>query len=324
MAANDSTPPTDRQDQRGCRKLLRLGGSKLPPPKIGKQFRLRDGRRLGYAEFGDPTGKPLFFFHGLPGSRLFRHPDAGIPASLGVRLITVDRPGIGLSDFKPNRQLTDWPDDIMELANGLQLDQFAVAGVSAGGPYSMACAFAIPQRLQAVGLISSAAPPEIVDTTAGMSPRMRWSFKVARCSCLPWWSLYPAMALYARTGRTDPEKIWQRMLSASPECDRVLLVQPDVKQVFLESIPETYRQGPRGHIHDALVIARDWGFEIKDITEQVHLWQGTDDTHIPPAMARYLADAIPNCQATYIPDEGHLMMFRSNYWRDILSTLASY
>src|SRR5215471_4610530 len=95
---------------------------------FNKVISLRDGRTLGYAEYGDPNGKPVFFFHGLPGSRLQRHPDESIATGLGARLITIDRPGYGLSDFQQARTLLDWPDDVTQLANSLRIDQFAAIG----------------------------------------------------------------------------------------------------------------------------------------------------------------------------------------------------
>ena len=86
------------------------------PSTTGKRIRLRDGRSLGYAEYGDPAGKPVVFFQGTPSSRLFHHPDESIAVSLGARIITMDRPGFGLSDFQLGRTLLDWPDDVVELA----------------------------------------------------------------------------------------------------------------------------------------------------------------------------------------------------------------
>src|SRR5437762_13825444 len=97
-------------------------------------FHLRNGRVLGYAEYGDPTGTPVFFFHGLPGSRRQRHPDDSIAIELGARIITIDRPGYGLSDFQQGRKLLGWPDDVAQLVNSLKIDQFAAIGVSGGGP----------------------------------------------------------------------------------------------------------------------------------------------------------------------------------------------
>src|SRR5437868_4337089 len=114
---------------------------------IDTVFRLRDGRALGYAEYGDPGGTPVFFFHGSPGSRLQRHPDPSITSSFGARIITVDRPGYGRSDFQPGRRLLDWPADAAQLADALSIERFAAIGLSGGGPYLLACAYAMPERL---------------------------------------------------------------------------------------------------------------------------------------------------------------------------------
>jgi pimeloyl-ACP methyl ester carboxylesterase len=94
---------------------------------------LPDGRTLAYAEYGNPCGKPVFFFHGTPGSRFFRPPDR-ITSRVGVHLICMDRPGYGLSTFQPGRRIVDWPEDILQLADFLGLDKFVVAGHSGGGP----------------------------------------------------------------------------------------------------------------------------------------------------------------------------------------------
>jgi len=109
-----------------------------------KVIQLRDGRTLGYAEYGSSEGKPLFYFHGHPGSRFEARFLAEQAAQVGVRLIGIDRPGMGLSSFKARRRLLDWPDDVVELADSLHLDRFAVVGFSGGGPYTLACAYKVP------------------------------------------------------------------------------------------------------------------------------------------------------------------------------------
>jgi len=117
--------------------------------KTNQTIKLKDGRSLGYAEYGNPEGKPVFYFHGFPGSRLdwpFSDADDSA-AQLNTRIVAVDRPGMGLSDFKRGREILDWPDDVIELADALQVDHFAVQGISGGGPYACACAFKISERL---------------------------------------------------------------------------------------------------------------------------------------------------------------------------------
>ncbi|MBI4571246.1 MAG: alpha/beta hydrolase, partial [Chloroflexi bacterium] len=85
----------------------------------GQAIILRDGRRLGYAEYGSRTGRPLFFFHGFPNSRVLGRLFQQAAARRGVRIIALDRPGFGLSDFMRGRTLAGWPDDVVEAADAL-------------------------------------------------------------------------------------------------------------------------------------------------------------------------------------------------------------
>lgn len=120
---------------------------------------LRDGRQLGYEVFGDPSGRPVLFFHGSPGSRL----GAGLVASAArgsrAMLVGVDRPGMGCSDLHPGRRLTDRPDDVVRLLDHLELRQVAVLGVSAGAAYVYACCQALPERVATAAVISGVGPP---------------------------------------------------------------------------------------------------------------------------------------------------------------------
>src|SRR5262249_37704143 len=109
-------------------------------------LKLVSGRQLGWAEFGDPAGFPILYFHGLPGSRL----EAGLTDDSarrhGARVIAVDRPGFGLSDYEPNRRIMDWPDRVRELVAHLGLERFSIIGVSGGAPYASVCAFQLADQ----------------------------------------------------------------------------------------------------------------------------------------------------------------------------------
>src|SRR5262245_6028460 len=100
-------------------------------------LKLKDGRNLGFAQFGADSAPPVFYFHGWPGSRL----EAGFFEIPGVQMIGVDRPGYGLSDPHPKRKLADWPNDVAALADHLGFGKFAIVGMSGGGPYAAACAY---------------------------------------------------------------------------------------------------------------------------------------------------------------------------------------
>ena len=126
--------------------------------KTSQTIVLPDGRHLGFAEYGDPAGQPVFHFHGSAGSRLDRPAGESILWKQGIRFISVERPGHGLSDFQSNRRLVDWPKDVSELADQLDLKAFYIEGWSAGGPHALACACFLPDRVKAVALIASGAP----------------------------------------------------------------------------------------------------------------------------------------------------------------------
>ena len=127
--------------------------------RLNQQFQLTGGRRLGYDERGATDGRPVFYFHGSPSSRieaaLYLSDD--LLESCNIRLIALDRPGLGLSDFQPDRRLLDWPRDVLALADHLKIERFTILAYSLGGPYGLACAFAIPQRLEKAGIVSGAA-----------------------------------------------------------------------------------------------------------------------------------------------------------------------
>ena len=283
-----------------------------------KQIRLSDGRLLAYAEYGDPQGKPVIFFHGTPGSRLFHHPDESIPLSLGVRVITPDRPGFGLSDSKVGRTLLDWPDDVVQLADTLNIDRFAVAGISGGGSYVTACALKIPHRLTRAALISSIAPLSAPEATVGMMWRNRLLFSLASHSptlaALSWWLMNLA---YHR----NPDQFFNIEAGLTSQSERELLKQPDVKSLLIQDYAEAVHDGISGVASEMVLLAHPWGFRLEDIHMEIHLWHGAEDVRTPITMGRYLANTIPNCRACFLAEEGHGVIY--HHWREILSALTS-
>lgn len=120
---------------------------------------LPDKRVLGYDDAGDPGGKVVSYFHGVPSAaaewRLWGNEQ--MLKDLGVWLIAIDRPGVGHSTFQPNRRLSDWPADVTALADNMDIRRFKVQGCS-GGTHAAFAAYKIPQRLIKVALVSSLAP----------------------------------------------------------------------------------------------------------------------------------------------------------------------
>jgi len=267
----------------------------------GRTIQLRDGRRLGYAEWGDPGGQPLVYFHSWPGSRVEgRFGDQAATAG-GVRLIALDRPGMGLSDFQPHRTFVDWPDDVVQVAAALRLDRFAVLGISGGGPYAAVCAWKLPQRVTRAGIVSGLGPLAVPGVTAAMGQGNQLLFRVVGRAPVLRRVLMGMMALSAPR---RPDRILERGLVAA--VDKRFLDRPEVRQILVESLSEAFRSGSRGSAWELGLYARPWGFRLEDIEVPVHVWHGEQDANAPVAMGRYLARAIPDCRATFYPAEGHL------------------
>ena len=285
--------------------------------KANQTLLLKDGRQMGYAEFGDPNGKPVMFFHGTPGSRLTRHPDESIATSLGVRIITIDRPGYGLSDFHPDNTLVNWTEDVIQLADALKIKQFAVIGVSGGGAYALACTSKIPERITQAGVISSISPLNS-QVTEGMNLTNRVLFGIAQY--IPF-LLNPLLSVTGLVDK-DSQKLFDYVLiNYFPVPDKEVLFRPAVRDMFLEDLPQAFHQGSHGFTLDMKILAQSWGFQLNNISRKVYLWHGEKDKNVPPNAGRYLANTIPDCEARFYPEEGHLLIF--NYWQEILATLVN-
>ena len=278
---------------------------------------LPDGRCLGYAEWGDPAGAPLFFFHGIPGSRLFRYPDDALTRRTGVRLITVDRPGMGLSAPLPGRRLLDWPRDVAALAQHLGLARYAVAGVSGGGPYALACARVLGQAVTRVGMLSSLAPFQSPQVVRAMQQTNPWIIRGARLNPL---ILRCMMIWGANKLRKNPLDYLRWIAGYYAEPDRRVLDRADIQAICMEDIVEAYRQGIAGHMQDIRTAAQPWGFDLGGIATPVLLWHGAADSNVPPAVTRFLAEALPNATARVLPGEGHLVVL--SHWEEILRALV--
>jgi pimeloyl-ACP methyl ester carboxylesterase len=280
-------------------------------------IRLRDGRQLAYAEYGDPQGNPVFFFHGTPGSRLFHHPDASIAASAGARVIAVDRPGFGRSDSKPGRTLLDWPNDVVQLADALNIQRFAVMGYSGGGPYAAACASSIPERLTAAGLVSSIAPLDDPQITRGMHGMGHMFFSLERhlppLAKLGCW-------LMCTTWRNNPDLYFRSQINGLRHSEEARTLLPKMKAMMTADFLEAVRAGTQGITWDLELLARPWGFQLHVITADVILWHGESDTQAPLVMGKRLASAIPHCRATFFPGEGHWAIY--SHWQEILTALV--
>jgi pimeloyl-ACP methyl ester carboxylesterase len=264
-----------------------------------------DGRELAYEEYGDPHGDPVLSFHGGLSSRLDAAPAHPAALALGLRIVSPDRPGMGRSTFQPNRRLLDWPDDVTALTNALDIDRFAVIGWSCGGPYAAACAAKMGDRVTAVGLLASAVPFELVGTTRGLSNDDRILLFLVR------WAPWLASALLRISiGDATEKRLFREIRRTFPTVDWLALEERGSVVDAVAFIKESMRQGTAGCLQDYRVFGDPWGFDLRDVTAPVHIWEGSEDHTGPPEYRELLLRYLPDARLSVVPGEGHLSLLQ--------------
>lgn len=282
---------------------------------MNQTITLKDGRALGYAEWGDPQGVTVFHFHASGSSRLERPTDESVLADLGIQYVTTDRPGHGLSDPQPRRKLLNWPDDVSQLADHLGIDRFYVLGYSAGGPYALACARELPERVLGGAVISTGAPADSPKVHKGL-PFQLQVFRFVMRYVPPLVRLFRRKAYVAVKDGLDIASL----LGSFPPEDRQVVAMHGNKKMLIEMIEEGYRQGWEGIAQDDIVLFNRWGFRVKDITVPMDIWHGALDKNWPPVNAQFLHETIPHSRLTIWPDLGHLALL--SHWREVLEALV--
>ena len=286
---------------------------------MDRQTSMKDRRLLGYFEIGPPRGRPVFYVHGFPGSRLETIFAGAAAEKRHIRIIGMDRPGYGLSCSQPRRTLLDWPDDVTALADVLGIERFSVVGVSGGGPYAAACARKIPERLISVGIVGGLCPLDAPHAMDGMILKNRLGLHLAarspRLTAL-------VFRITASMLRYHPEYLVRRLAAKVKGADRIFLNQGESASILAASFRESVRQGFSGPLHDLILYSRPWDFRPEDITISVHLWHGMEDTIVPPGMGRFMSTTIPRCRSRFYENEGHFSIL-ANRLDEILSTLMA-
>lgn len=303
-----------------------------------RKFTLSDSRVLAYLDSSvdtdqdaqqDSTRPSAFYFHGFPGSRLEGELLLSAAKKHNVRIISLDRPGMGQSTFQPSRRLLDWPSDVEALADHLQIGAFYIVAPSGGAPYALACAKALRrERLLGVGIVAGMYPLNL--GTQGMSLENRIFLWLASSSLLS-----PLMAplmdwMFGQTARDTkhPEKLhnfFVKSMSTKPAKDRECLQDAEVTTMIVEAMRESFVQRSEGVAQDIKVIAGPWGFELSDIDQpdlKICIWHGRDDANVPVSMAEKAAAQIHGAQLRILEDESHLSA-SFNHRDDLLAELLS-
>jgi pimeloyl-ACP methyl ester carboxylesterase len=289
--------------------------------KIDNTLNLPDGRKLAYAEFGNPEGYPVLYCHATPSSRLEPLSIGDeVFYELGLRVICPDRPGMGGSDFQKNRGFSDWSEDVKFLAEAIGLSKFSVLGISGGGGYAAVCAEKIPEKLNKAVIASGSWR---IDSEAvkliGFPMNLMWRVTIHAPILMPVIiKSMTKMISQAPNGRGDetsapPNKYF-------PAADHAVMTQPGRMEINQQIMKEVMRQGTQGPAWDYLLCVREWDFDLSDIQIPLVLFHGEQDRNYPLELVQQVTKDLPSAKLLTYPQDGHISTY-INHFDEIANAL---
>lgn len=262
---------------------------------------LNDGRKLGYAEYGQRDGEAVFVFHGTPGARYqfyaARLESIAKEGPVPLRILVPERPGYGLSDAKAGRTLHDWCQDLEALADEIGVERFSIVGVSGGAPFALACAYNLPTRVRKIAVICGMGPIDILGQEG-------FCVSTEEKICLQGPEFTRAyMTQLANMVNADPDRFAAYYIANLPELDRKL-ISDDLVPVLKQSAIEAARQ-VEGMVDDYVIFSQPWNIPLQKIHVPVAFWHSEADQVVPIRHADYLESVIPNAKLNRMQDYDH-------------------
>lgn len=290
---------------------------------LAELLTLADGRTLGHDDVGDPQGEPVLYVHGSPDSRRARHPDDGVAARLGIRLVAVDRPGAGLSTLDRAGTVGSFADDVVALADHLGIDRWRILAWSAGAPYALAVAARHPDRVARVAVAAGLVPfaayatPGILDDADGG----RWMVAELGEELGPS-GLAEAAAPMLAPHPCDLALAREHVLeTADPRRRAELDAVPGAIDALAAGVVDAVAGGLAGLVRDLELQVEPPDVSWDDVAAPVDLWYGHHDTTAPAAFGAWWADHLRWAELTVVPDAGHLVAL--THWEPILARLLT-
>lgn len=281
------------------------GVSNVRRPVLEGTVAVRDDRRLSFAEYGPRHGPAIVWMHGTPGARrqipleVRQYADAR-----GVRIIGLDRPGIGSSTPYLYPDVLDWTHDLEVVLDTLGIDTVRLIGLSGGGPYVLAAGAALPDRVHGIGVLGGVAPTRGVDAADGGAIQL--AVALAPFLNLARVPLGIALTQFIRLARPVAGSALDLYASVQPPGDKNLLARPEFKAMFIDDLLNGSRFQTSAPINDLVLFTRHWGFDAADVRVPVRWWHGDDDHIVPFRHGEHMVRRLPDATLTVIDGESHL------------------
>jgi len=274
-------------------------------PALEGTVAVRDGRRLSFAEYGNPRGAAIVWMHGTPGARRQIPLEARAYALANdLRIIGIDRPGIGSSTPHLYPNVGGWTGDLELLLDALAIDTCRLIGLSGGGPYALAAGANLPQRVHGVGVLGGVAPTAGPDAAEGgiiqLAVHAAPLLQVARVP------LGIALTGVIRLVKPLAGTGLDLYAAVQPPGDKNLLSRPEFKAMFLDDLLHGSRFQTSAPISDLVLFTREWGFSLADVTVPVRWWHGDEDHIVPFRHGQHVVDRLPDATIKTIDGESHL------------------
>lgn len=271
-----------------------------------RELRLTDGRRLTFAEFGDPNGRPLLYCHGSPSSRLepLLVGDAHWRVA-GLRVISPDRPGIGGSDPRSDPGFAAWSKDAAELLDALSIERCSVFGNSGSAPYAIACGARIAHRVNQVVVVAGGWRMDWPEARSGLPLPNRLMLTLAHRAP---WLLGPLLSAMGGIA-SDPAARDAELASLArrvPVADAAAFALPGVLEAFGATMRHALLQGGRRVADELALYTRPFDFDPAEVRIPVRWHHGQLDTNAPIALARRAVKTLPSAVLIEHPGEAHL------------------
>lgn len=276
-------------------------------------IRLADGRIIEALEQGNTHGRPVIYLHSTPGSARERNGFDELYQQHNIRLLSVNRPGIGASTASNDWNALTFANDLLQLMDHLAIDKAAIIGFSAGGLYGCAFAHQHPERVERLALLASVGPFDVPHLDTKRSDATKAFHKAAKEN--------PSALFEQLSAVTTPEALLAMVDSLICPEDRALFARPDIRTQMLPAYADVLAQGLDKVIKEIAIINTPWGFAPEEITVKTQIWHGTADINIPIECSEYLAEKIPSATATYIEGAGHYFSFAQ--WPELLKAIMA-